>query len=229
VRHTSRLTVYVRGDFAEMHRMKKLAILLMASGVFGQSARAQDANRLLEHAASSRVKGQQGAPVMIYEIADFQCPFCGRFAREVYPRLDSAYVKTGKVQWFFVNLPLPNHGNAWVAAEAAICAGAVSDKFWAMHDRLFATQSEWASARDVGALLFKMAKDAGVNADSYEQCVNEDRPAALILQDVLFAASARVTGTPAFIINGEQLVMGVKSFEEWKDIIEKALLKTPAK
>src|SRR6185369_13748816 len=122
------------------------------------------------------------------------CPFCGRFAREVYPRIDSAYLKTGKVQWFFVNLPLPNHGNAWPAAEAAMCAGAVSDKFWAMHDKLFATQNEWSTARDVGALLLKMAKDAGVNADSYQHCVNEDRPAALIMQDVLFATSARVTG-----------------------------------
>jgi len=207
--------------------MRNLAILLIASSVLVQGARAQDGNRLLEHAATSRVKGQQGARVMIYEIADFQCPFCGRFAREVYPRIDSAYVKTGKVQWFFINLPLPNHGNAWAAAEAAICAGAVSDKFWAMHDKLFATQNDWSSARDVGALLLKMAKDAGVNTDSYKECVTDDRPAALIMQDVLFASSARVTGTPAFIINGEQLVMGVKSFEEWKDILEKALKAPP--
>jgi protein-disulfide isomerase len=207
--------------------MKELASLLIALGTLAASVQAQDANRLLERGATSRVRGQQGAPVMVYEIADFQCPFCGRFAREVYPKLDSAYVKTGKVQWFFVNLPLPNHGNAWVAAEAAICAGAVADKFWVMHDRLFATQSEWSAARDIRVTLFKMAKDAGVNADAYQQCVNDDRTAALILQDVIFATSARVTGTPAFIINNEQLVIGVKTFEEWRELLEKALSKAP--
>ena len=207
--------------------MKGLVSLVVALGTLSSGVRAQDVNRLLERGATSRVRGQQGAPVMVYEIADFQCPFCGRFAREVYPRLDSAYVKTGKVQWFFVNLPLPNHGNAWVAAEAAICAGAVADKFWVMHDRLFATQSEWAAARDIRVALLKMAKDAGVNAEAYQQCVNDDRTAALILQDVIFATNARVTGTPAFIINNEQLVIGVKTFEEWRDLLEKALNKIP--
>ena len=207
--------------------MKGLVSLVVALGTLSSGVRAQDVNRLLERGATSRVRGQQGAPVMVYEIADFQCPFCGRFAREVYPRLDSAYVKTGKVQWFFVNLPLPNHGNAWVAAEAAICAGAVADKFWVMHDRLFATQSEWAAARDIRVALLKMAKDAGVNAEAYQECVNDDRTAALILQDVIFATNARVTGTPAFIINNEQLVIGVKTFEEWRDLLEKALNKAP--
>ena len=207
--------------------MKGLVSLVIALGTLSSGVRAQDLNRLLERGATSRVRGQQGAPVMVYEIADFQCPYCGRFAREVYPRLDSAYVKTGKVQWFFVNLPLPNHGNAWVAAEAAICAGAVADKFWVMHDRLFATQSEWAATRDIRLTLLKMAKEAGVNADAYQQCVNDDRTAALILQDVIFATNARVTGTPAFIINNEQLVIGVKTFEEWRDLLEKALNKTP--
>jgi protein-disulfide isomerase len=207
--------------------MKGLVSLVIALGTLSSGVRAQDVNRLLERGATSRVRGQQGAPVMVYEIADFQCPYCGRFAREVYPRLDSAYVKTGKVQWFFVNLPLPNHGNAWVAAEAAICAGAVADKFWVMHDRLFATQSEWAATRDIRLTLLKMAKEAGVNADAYQQCVNDDRTAALILQDVIFATNARVTGTPAFIINNEQLVIGVKTFEEWRDLLEKALNKTP--
>jgi protein-disulfide isomerase len=203
--------------------MKRLAAILLAVGTLPTGIRAQDTNKLLEHAATSRVRGQKGAPVMVYEIADFQCPFCGRFAREVYPKLDSAYVKTGKVQWFFVNLPLPNHGSAWLAAEAAICAGAVSDKFWAMHDRLFADQNEWSAARDVGAALLKMAKAAGVNAESYQQCVSDDRAAALLLQDVIFATSARVSGTPAFIVNNQQLVIGVKTFEEWREILEKAL------
>jgi len=190
---------------------------------------AQDVNALLERAAASRAKGQQGAPVLVYEIADFQCPYCARFAREVFPRIDSAYVKTGKVQWIFVNLPLPNHGNAWAAAESALCAGAVSDRFWPMHDRLFADQSGWAISPDPTVALEKMIREAGVAMESYQACVRDDRTAALILQDVIFAATTRVNGTPAFIINNEQMVMGMKSFDEWKDLIETALRKKTGK
>ena len=119
---------------------------------------AQESNRVLERGALSRAKGQQGAPVMVYEIADFQCPFCARFAREVFPKIDSAYVKTGKVQWFFVNLPLPTYGNAWAASEAALCAGAVADKFWPFHDKLFAAQQEWAMVKDVGPIFSRIAR-----------------------------------------------------------------------
>ena len=57
--------VYVRGDFAEMRLMKNLAVLLLSSGVFVHSARAQDVNRLLEHAATSRVKRRQFARTVI--------------------------------------------------------------------------------------------------------------------------------------------------------------------
>lgn len=186
---------------------------------------AQDANGLLEKAAQSRAKGQQGAPVLVYEIADFQCPYCARFARDVFPRIDSAYVKTGKVQWIFVNLPLPNHGNAWAAAESALCAGAVSDRFWPVHDRLFAEQGNWAMAQDPAVVLERMVQEAGVSVENYRACVRDDRTASLILQDVIFAASTRVNGTPAFIINNDQMVMGMKSFEEWKELIEQAIRK----
>ena len=186
---------------------------------------AQDASRLLERAAASRVKGQAGAPVLIYEIADFQCPFCGRFAREVFPRLDSAFMKTGKVQWFFVNLPLPNHGAAWAAAEAALCAGALGDRFWSLHDRLFATQAEWSTAKDPAEAIGKLARDAGVNGAEYQACVADDKVAALILQDVIFAANQRTSGTPTFIINNETSIVGLKTFEEWRLLIEKAMKK----
>src|SRR5688500_5092895 len=107
-----------------------LLLMLPATGL------AQD-SKLAERDALSRLKGRQNAPVSVLEFADFQCPYCARFVREVFPRIDSAFVKTGEVQWVFVNLPLPNHQHSWMAAEAAMCAGAVSQRFWPMHDRLF--------------------------------------------------------------------------------------------
>ena len=195
-----------------------------ALALLPMSGQGQD-TRLLERAALNRVKGEAGAPVMVYEIADFQCPFCARFARETMARLDSAFIKTGKVQWFFVNLPLPNHGAAWAAAEGALCAGAVSDKFWPVHDRLFHGQAEWSAAKDVAGAISRIALDAGVDAAAYESCVAADKMAALILQDVIFAANLRTSGTPTFIINNETSFVGLKSFDEWKILIEQALLR----
>jgi protein-disulfide isomerase len=206
-------------------------LLVLACGVGASRVRAQEKDavgKFMQRAAMSRAKGADNAPVLVYEIADFQCPFCAQFAKGVNTRLDSAFVKSGKVQWVYVNLPLPMHPNAWLAAEAAVCAGALADKFWAMHDKLYANQQEWAPLADPAPVLARYAREAGVPMEGYQSCVAGDKVAPMLLQDVIFAAGARVSGTPAFVINGEQTVMGVKSYEEWKDFIEKAMLKPRA-
>jgi protein-disulfide isomerase len=177
--------------------------------------------RLLKRAAESRAKGAPTAPVLVYEISDFQCPFCRQFAIDVFPQIDSAYIRTQRVQWVFVNLPMPSHLNAWLAAEAALCAGAVADRFWPMHDRLFVAHGEWANSADPGPVMARYAKELDVPLDAFTACVEQDRVAPLILQDVIFGS--RVTGTPTFIVNNQQTIVGVKTFMEWREILEAAL------
>jgi protein-disulfide isomerase len=200
-----------------------LMLVLLLSGT--ASAQVQ---KTAERAAMSRLKGQQSATVTVYEIADFQCPYCARFSMEVFPRIDSAYVKAGKVKWIFVNFPLPTHANAWPAAEAAMCAGGVSERFWAMHDRLFATQNDWASAPNAGKMFEKYAQELGLPADAFGSCVADDRMAPLLVRDLLNATNAGISGTPAFIVGNEPLFAGYKTFEEWKDILDGALRKAAA-
>jgi protein-disulfide isomerase len=189
------------------------------------TARAQrdDATASYERASLSRAKGTDAAPLFVYEFADFECPHCARFALDVFPRIDSAYVRTGKVHWVFVSLPLPTHRNAWVAHEAAVCAGAVADRFWPMHDRIFATQKDWVGIDDPAPVFTRLGREAGVPVPALTACMAGDRVSQLLLQDVIFAASARVNGTPAFIVNNEQSVMGLKTFEEWQDLLDKML------
>ena len=203
-------------------RRLQLVLIITALGAAEVTAQAPAAD-VVQRASRGRAKGAEAAPVLVFEIADFQCPYCAHFATEVYPRLDSAYVRTGKVQWVFVNLPLPNHARAWQAAEAAACAGAVSDRFWAMHDRLFAEQTGWGKTADLGAVLERYAVEAGVEPAAYGACVEGDQVAQLLIQDMLFASAAGVTGTPTFIIDKKEMVVGFKTYEEWQSIIEKAL------
>lgn len=197
-----------------------IGLFLLPAGTMAQQPEGNH-GRLLKRAAESRAKGMQNAPVLIYEISDFQCPYCRQFAVDVFPQIDSAYVRTNRVQWVFVSLPMPSHPNAWVAAEAALCAGAVADRFWPLHDRIFQGQAEWAGAPDPGAVMARYAREAGVPMDAWSACVAEDRVAPIILQDVIFGS--RVSGTPTFIVNSQQTVVGVKTFAEWREIIETAL------
>ena len=202
-------------------------LVVIAALLLPSTATAQDAphRRLLDNAANSRSKGGESATVLVYEIADFQCPYCAQFANEVFPQIDSAYVETGRVQWVFVNLPMPSHVNAWLAAEAALCAGAVSNRFWAMHNRLFAGSVEWATSQEPASAFAEYARQSGVDMSQYGACTEEDRMAPLILQDVIFGS--RVTGTPTFLVNNARTVVGLKPFEEWREILDAELGRKP--
>lgn len=211
-----------------------LPLLVMAlvfpAPALGQSTAAEGpaaVDGVLERALQSRAKGGDSADVVVFEIADFQCPYCARFAADVGPALDAKYVDTGRVQWVFVNLPLHTHRLAWHAAEAALCAGVAGNAFWAMHDRLFAEQQVWVDARNPTALFSEYAAELGVPRDAYETCTANDQVAPLILQDLGSAVSAGVTGTPTFIImkGGEVVdqVVGIQSMEEWDRALEEAL------
>lgn len=185
------------------------------------------AESAVERALESRSKGSAEAAVVVFEIADFQCPYCATFAKTVAPALDERYVEPGHVQWIFVNLPLHSHPLAWHAAEAALCAGAAAGRFWPMHDRLFAEQDEWGAEPDPSSRFASYAADLDVPADAYAACTEGDQVASLILQDLGSAISAGITGTPTFIIMKDQEVVerlvGVQSVEEWSKALDRAL------
>jgi predicted DsbA family dithiol-disulfide isomerase len=94
-----------------------------------------------------------------------------------------------------------------------------------MHNRLFSTQAEWANSPDPVAVFLRLARELNVPHDAFAACLNADRAATLLLGDVMFAANSKVSGTPAFVINNETSVMGFKTYEEWREILERALRK----
>lgn len=50
-------------------------------------------------------KGKSDAPVTMVEFADFQCPFCGKFASDTLQQLVKNYVDTGQVKFVYDGWP----------------------------------------------------------------------------------------------------------------------------
>src|SRR5207302_1037480 len=46
------------------------------------------------------------AKLAVIEFSDFQCPFCGRSARDTYPQLQREFINAGSVEYVFRNFPL---------------------------------------------------------------------------------------------------------------------------
>lgn len=144
--------------------------------------------------AGAPVKGAATAPVTIVEFSDFQCPFCGRHFRDTYGQIDREYIATGKVRYVFRHLPLERiHPQAFKAGEAAECAGA-QNRFWEMHDVLFANQQALMPAD-----LARHAQGLKIDAARFNTCLG-GQTAARIRQDMTLAAEAGVRATPTFIV-----------------------------
>jgi len=168
---------------------------------------------VLSRASNARQHGSQYAKVTLYEVSDFQCPFCKMFFDSTYAKFDSAYVKTGKVRIVYINFPLPMHNQAFAAAKAAMCAGA-QGKFWEMHDRLFQRQRDWRDQADAPQRFSRYAAEIGINAAQFRDCVDNDRVSPLIVNDIMQASGAQVNSTPTLILNREKILNGAVPYAE---------------
>ncbi len=189
-----------------------LATLATALGPAVQSAAQED------QLIAQRTKGRPTAPVTVYEISDFQCPFCAEYALQTAPVLDREYVQTGKVKVTFVNFPLPMHRNAEPAAELAMCA-ARQGKFWALHDLLFRTQRRWQGLAEPGSFFLGLADSVGANRDSITACVRDGATRALVRSDAEGAVRSGAHSTPTFYIEGG-LVVGAQPVEVFRSVLD---------
>jgi len=151
---------------------------------------------------ASRSKGRPDAPITVYEMSDFQCPYCRQFALETMPVLEREYVATGKIRFIYINLPLTNlHKHAVAAAVVAICA-AEQGRFWPVHDRLFERQPQWAAQADPGRYLAALADSAGADHAQLARCLAGKSAEAAVQADSQAAARAGAYSTPTFYIEG---------------------------
>lgn len=167
--------------------------------------------------------GKPGAPVVIVEFSDFECPYCGRAAHFLKPAL-ADYQED--IAFYFANYPLdqscnPNikhkmHEHACNAAKAVVCAGQ-QGKFWALHDILFEHQQELEMKN-----LKKFAGEAGLDGSQIASCIKDPATNKIVLQDIALGKTLGVEGTPTIFVNGRKLE-GWSHPEILKGVIEEEL------
>ncbi len=165
--------------------------------------------------------GAANAPVTIVEYAAATCPHCGRFGREVFPKIKAAYIDTGKVRYVFREFPL-NIKDVACAMLARRIASDDSGKYFAVVDMQFRQQD--ALVDKTTETLQRIGKQAGLGAQAVEDCLKDQALMNKIEADQKYASEVlKVEGTPTFFFNGE-MVVGELSFEEIDGKI-KSLLK----
>jgi protein-disulfide isomerase len=170
-----------------------------------------------------RTKGSASAPVTVYEMSDFQCPFCKRHADQYFPAIEKEYIATGKVRWIFINLPLTSlHPNAVAAAEFAMCA-AHEGKFWPAHDLLYQRQDVWAPLKNPAAFLISLADSLKLPKAKITACLQNAETREEVRKDSEGAVKAGAQSTPTFYIEGG-IIAGAWPLEVWRPILDSVYL-----
>jgi len=167
------------------------------------------------------VRGGREAKVVVIEYADFQCPACANYSELVH-RLSDEY--GDRVAFVFRHFPLKKiHSNAEIMAYATEAAGR-QDKFWEMHDLVFARQQEWSDERDVQNMIEGYARELELDVDRLQADLETDEIKQAVDSQYNSAIRLGLNSTPTFFLNEDKLE-SVRSYDQFKQALEDALEK----
>jgi protein-disulfide isomerase len=147
--------------------------------------------------------GPSDAKVVIDYWADFQCPYCARFAETVIPALESR-IANGTVA--LVHRDYAFIGDESVDAAIAVrCAGR-QGRYWPMHDAMYAAQQGENQGAFVRTRLLQIATSVGLDAAAFEGCLDDRSSLVEVLDDTSAGVRTGVVSTPTIDVNGTRFL-----------------------
>lgn len=173
--------------------------------------------------AEDRTMGDPKAKVVLIEYAAVSCPVCAMFNAQVFPRIKSNYIDTGKVLYVFRMYPRMAEDGA--GEKMARCVP--PEKYFTVIDALFNNQKTWDpefGVQDAHGGLLQVGRIVGMSAEQVDQCIaareDDDRINAVASEG---QTRYNVTGTPTFVINGQAQPSGGMAYETLAGLLDQAL------
>ena len=154
----------------------------------------------LDGAAST---GPDDAKVVVVEFGDFECPVCRQFDQ----MLHAVMPKYPQVRFVFKDFPLQQiHPWSMTGALAGRCALQKSqDVFWKLHDAIYREQDSHLTPDNAFARLEELAKQAGLDTDTYEACMADQKTKEVVQKSIDEGHDLDVNATPTIFVNGRRL------------------------
>ena len=138
--------------------------------------------------------------VTVVEFSDIQCPAC-KATEPIAVELR----KTAGVKFVYRHFPLITvHKNAWKGARA-LEAARFFDKGWEMMGVMFDKQTEWSDLGSPEDTFAGYAVSLGLDEKTFNDKQKGDETDKLVGEDSSFGNRLKLSGTPTFFVNGEQV------------------------
>jgi protein-disulfide isomerase len=162
--------------------------------------------------------GTPGAPVVLVEFSDFECPFCREEARMLRENLVAAYPK--EVRLYYLDFPLESL-HPW-AKSAAMMGRCIFHQnaaaFWDYHDWIFQHQDEITPENLKGKVL-EFATGKGIDAAQLSKCIDTRATEEEVDKTKAEGKALEVSSTPTLFVNGRRMV-GALQWNDLKRVID---------
>lgn len=165
--------------------------------------------------------GLADAPLTIIEFSDYQCLYCKKYASEAFAQIKKDYVDSGKVKYVIRDFPINEHPQAMLAAIVANCANA-QNKFWEMHDILFADQDSWSYQNSAVDAFKEFARQINLDENKFASCMENGGFEQEIAKDIADGELYTIGFTPTVFI-GDKKIVGAQPYEVFKKVIDSEL------
>jgi len=171
--------------------------------------------------APDMIIGNENAPLTIIEYASFTCYHCANFHMDVFKKLKTNYVDTGKVKFIHREVFFDRFG-LW-AGLVARCGGDV--RYFGLIDLIYSSQTNWIGQGEPDHILDslrKIGRTAGMSDDEINACLqDEDQAQSLVATYQANATADEIDATPSFVIDGTKY--SNMSYDDFATLIDEKL------
>jgi protein-disulfide isomerase len=162
--------------------------------------------------------GTPGAPVVIVEFSDFECPYCRQEAQTLRQNLLTTYPK--EVRLYYLDFPLESL-HPW-AKSASIAGRCIfhqnATAFWDYHDWIFEHQGD-ITPENLKEKVVGFASGKGVAGDQLSTCIDTRATEEEVNKTKAIGRNLEVDQTPTLFVNGRRMT-GTVAWPELKRVID---------
>lgn len=170
-------------------------------------------NTLFEHELDI-VYGKDSTDITVFMFSSYNCSFCRKFFKDIFPELDKDYIQTGKVKLVVKPVAIEKSGPVVNALKLAVCINRFGD--FSKLNELLLTEPKVVYTDEFESVTNELIQ----KNEFVAECMLTDMAEKYIMRNYIDFNRLRCTGTPTFVINNK-IYKGYKVYNEFQKIIEK--------
>lgn len=162
------------------------------------------------------VYGNDSALVKVFMYSSYNCSFCRKFLKEVFPHIQDSFINTGIIKFNIKLIDVVGDSQMLNAIKTAVCINMYGNFDKLNELLLFEPSSVYTEE------FYSVTNELVNKNDFFAECMLGGRADRYLVNNLVNFKSNNLKGTPTFIINN-RIYNGYKSYSFFEEVVKKQL------